>query len=129
MPMMWAIHEEEVVDNIEEAKVATKDKEEARELLTLIQASGVREVEPVMAKGGMMGQINIEATLGLRGQRKCPQILAWEHMIKTQRGVTRSSAARQAIGCLKKPISLEGFGDTFGGKGNFQEKRNDRNPI
>lgn len=83
LPMIWPVHKEEIANNFEATKAAEKDEGDARELLILVHASGIHEVEPVMARGGMTGQLEIEATLGIQGRGKCPQILAWRHMIKT----------------------------------------------
>lgn len=148
LPSIWTVHEEEVADNFGISNVVMEDVRELKVLLTLIHAEGVLEIQPVMAMGGMTGQLDIVATLGLmrakqggasnedlvhceshgRGQRKSSQIQAWEQMRKRKCGAKRSSTPGQAMGRLKKATSLEDFDDTLGGKGSFQERGNDRNP-
>lgn len=65
LPMMQVVYEEEKANNFGVSKEATDAREESIELLTLIHAEGVLEIQPVMTMGGMKGQLDIETTLGL----------------------------------------------------------------
>ena len=65
LPMMWIVHEEEVANNFGGSNEDTDAMEkESKEFFILIHTEGVLEVLPVMAKEGMEGKLDIEATLG-----------------------------------------------------------------